>query len=128
MQKTKKENRNRIFFFLNVLRMYKASMFPLYGFAILKRVCVCFWAEVTDLIRPPRADRPWSFAGRGPAPATWKSNTWSAASTSWTAKVSKVDVQLGCDVIGWLPEVMKIVQLRKESIQSKFSLVYVSAN
>lgn len=78
--------------------------------------CECVWAGgggVTDLIRPPCADRPWSFAGRGAASAAWASNTWAAASTSWTAKVSKVDVQLGCDVIGWLPEVMKIVQLRK---------------
>lgn len=82
-------------------------------------------AGLTDLIRPPCADRPRSFTTRGAAPAARASNTWAATSTSWTAKVSKVDVQLGCDVIGWLPEVMKIVQLRKDPKRT-LSLAHVS--
>lgn len=72
-------------------------------------------AGLTDLIRPPCADRPRGFTTRGAASTARASNAWAATSTSWTAKVSKVDVQLGRDVIGWLPEVMKIVQLGKDS-------------
>lgn len=93
--------------------MDKISKFVLLSFVILKCVCVR-GGLATDLIGPPCTDRPWSFTTRAAASTAWATNAWAATSTAWAAKISKVDVQLGCDVIGWLPEVMKIIQLRKE--------------
>lgn len=96
------------------LGMDKALKFALHSFVILKNVCVCGGGCAINLIGPRCTDRPWSFTTRATASTAWAANAWAATSTAWTAKVSKVDVQLGCDVIGWLPEVMKIIHLREE--------------
>ena len=58
--------------------------------------------KIIYLVSPSSTDRPSGFTTATTSPAT----AWPPAPTAWTAKVSKVDLQLGRNVIGWLPEVV----------------------
>lgn len=57
---------------------------------------------ITYPINPSSTGRPGDIAPATTSPTT----SWSTTSTARTAQVSKVYLQLGSDVIGWLPEVM----------------------
>ncbi len=73
--------------------------------------------KIIYLVSPSSTDRPSGFATATntatatATPPTASATTRSAASTAWTAQVSKVYLQLGRDVISWLPEMMHVLQL-----------------
>lgn len=77
--------------------------------------------NIIYLVSPSSADRPTGFTAATTAPAT---TTWSSASTAWTAQVTKVDLQLGRDVIGWLPEVVLILYLNYKSRGEKLIKIF----
>lgn len=74
------------------------------------------------LLRPWCAHRPGGFGADGATASTSAPTTArSAAAAARTAQVPEVDLQLGRDVIGWLPEVMPIVQLELRGTKRKFN-------
>lgn len=71
--------------------------------------------KVTYPVTSSPTARPSRFSAATTSPAT----TWSTTPTAWTAQVSKVDFQLGRDVIGWLPEVVLIVTRLHKKVEGK---------
>lgn len=65
--------------------------------------------------------------GRFTPATTSSTTTGSPASTAWTAQVSKVDLQLWRDVIGWPPEVVLILCLYELNREERQIFIPASA-
>ncbi len=66
------------------------------------------------LVRPAFARWPGSNSSTGSSATSWSSTT-----TSWAAQVSKVNLQLGCNVISWFTEVVISRGIINRGLQEK---------
>lgn len=75
----------------------------------------------SHLVSSPSTNRP-GFTSASAPPTAAAGATRSTTSTSWTAQVSKVYLQLGRYVIGWFPEVRLILSLNRRRFKSCYGL------
>lgn len=81
--------------------------------------------KIMYLVSPSSTDRPSGFtATGGTAATTAPATTWSTASAAWTAQVSEVDLQLGRNVVSWLPEVVLILYLDLKNTGEKSIVIF----